>query len=516
MKNNIKLSALALALAAFGFSACSEEFLEVDNPTQLPLEEYFSDPDKLQSAIASAYAPLHWFDYNAHKDCSYADPVLIADLLSDQVFVGGGNSTDQPPLQKINNWASDANNTPVSLWDDCYSGIKRCNDCLNYLENYTGSNKAQLIAEVYTLRAYYYNVLWKFWGNIPYYDGTDEYPSPSVDNDYKAPQLSASEAYNQIIKYLELAIDEASFPSTQKSGEEGHVTKAVAKMLFSDFVLYQKDQSRYSTALTYMDDVIAEYPLESDFAKIFTEEGEWCSESIFEINYAKVGTRDWYDNDRVAAGTVLPAMLGPAEGIDDVSGGWGFGAIKESAWDLFADGDQRREASIVDARGKASSGRYQATFLYNSKYAPRAVNLASSGDPNLSYGNNRRVFRSAEAYLNAAELSAKLGNGKAEGYLNSLRKARGVSYTGSTIKDIVDEAGREFVGEGKRFFIIVRNDGEDGISAENILVGAANDNSGKYTYTAEQLNQNGSFSMSKKYLAIPQEELSADPNLKQN
>ncbi|MBO4372013.1 MAG: RagB/SusD family nutrient uptake outer membrane protein [Bacteroidales bacterium] len=517
MKNNIKLSAMALALATIGFSACSEDFLEVENPTQLSLEEYFSDPEKLQSSVTAAYAPLHWFDYNAHKDCSYADPTFIADILSDQVFIGGGSSTDQPPLQRINNWASDAQNTPVSLWDDCYSGVKRCNDCLGYLESFTGSNKNQLIAEIYTLRAYYYNILWKFWGNIPYYDGTEEFPSPSVDNGYTAVQLSPADSYAQIIKYLELAINEPTFPSTQKSGEEGHATKAFAKMLYADYVLYQKDNSKYATALGYMDDVIAEYPLESDYSKIFTEAGEWCSESIFEINYAKVGTRDWYDNDRVAAGTVLPAFLGPAEEIPGVcNSGWGFGAIKVSVWDLFTDGDKRRDASIIDARGIASSGRYQCTFLYNGKYAPRAENLAASGDPNLSYGNNRRVFRSAEAYLDAAELSAKLGNGKEGLYLNALREARGGSYTGSSLADIVEEAAREFVGEGKRFFILMRNDGEQGINASQILVGAAHDNSGKYTYTSEQLAQNGKFAEHNKYLAIPQEEISADKNLKQN
>ena len=517
MKSNIKITASILALASLGLSACSEDFLEVENPTQLSLEEYFSDPENLQSSITAAYAPLHWFDYNAHKDCSYADPVFIADIMSDQVFVGGGSSTDQPPLQRINNWASDAQNTPVSLWDDCYSGIKRCNDCLGYLETFTGSNKNKLIAEVYTLRAYYYNILWKFWGNIPYYDGTAEYPSPSVDNGYTAAQLSASDAYAQIIKYLEKAISEPSFPSKQTHGEEGHATKAFAKMLYADYVLYQKDKDKYSTALAYMDDVIAEYPLESDYAKIFTESGEWCSESIFEINYVKVGTRDWYNNDRVAAGTVLPAFLGPAEAIEGVcSSGWGFGAIKESVWDLFTEGDQRRDASIIDARGKASTGRYQCTFLYNAKYAPRAENLAASGDPNLSYGNNRRVFRSAEAYINAAELSAKLGNGKAEGYLTTLRTARGGSYSGSTMADIIEEAAREFVGEGKRFFFVVRNDGENGINASDILKGAAHDKSGKYTYSSEQLAQNGKYDGHNKYLAIPQEELSADQNLKQN
>ena len=292
MKNNIKLSAMALALATIGLIACSEDFLDVENPTQLTLEEYFSDPEKMQSSITAAYAPLHWFDYNAHKDCSYADPVLIADFMSDQMFVGGSNSTDQPALQKIGNWSADANNTPVSLWDDCYSGVKRCNDCINYLNSFEGSTKNQWLAEVYTLRAYYYNILWKFWGNIPYYEGNEEFPSPSVDNGYSAKQLSPSESYAQIIKYLELAINEPTFPSTQTAGEEGHATKAFAKMLYSDFVLYQRDKDRYSTALGYMDDVIAEYPLEKDYAKIFTEAGEWCSESIFEINYVKIGSRD--------------------------------------------------------------------------------------------------------------------------------------------------------------------------------------------------------------------------------
>lgn len=520
MKNNIILTAGVLALTTIGLSACSDDFLDVENPTQLSLEEYFAIPENMQSSVTAAYAPLHWFDYNAHQDCSYADPTFIADIMTDQVFCGGGASSDQPPLQKIGNWASDAQNTPVSLWDDCYSGIKRCNDCLSYLENYNESDKNQLTAEIYTLRAYYYNILWKFWGNIPYFDGTSDYPSPSVDNNYTAKQLDAADAYAQIIKYLELAIAENSFPSTQKSGEEGHATKAFAKMLYADFVLYQKDQSKYSTALTYMDDVIAEYPLESDFAKIWTEEGEWCSESIFEINYAKNGARDWYDNDRVAAGTVYPAFLGPDKPIDGIcNGGWGFGPIKPAVWDLFDAADKRRDASIIDGRAQAVdgyTGRYQCTFLFNGKYAPRAEQLAESGDPNLSYGNNRRIYRSAEAYLNAAELSAKLGNGKADGYLSTLRAARGGSYSGSSLSDIVEEAAREFVGEGKRFFIVIRNDGEDGISAENLFVGAANDNSGKYTYTSEQLAQNGRYTATKKYLAIPYSELASDPNLKQN
>jgi hypothetical protein len=35
-------------------------------------------------------------------------------------------------------------------------------------------------------------------------------------------------------------------------GNEGHVTKAMAEMLYADVVMYQKDAARYPKALGYM------------------------------------------------------------------------------------------------------------------------------------------------------------------------------------------------------------------------------------------------------------------------
>ena len=43
-------------------TACSEDFLEVTKPDGEPLEEYYTTEERLNEALTSAYAPLHWPD----------------------------------------------------------------------------------------------------------------------------------------------------------------------------------------------------------------------------------------------------------------------------------------------------------------------------------------------------------------------------------------------------------------------------------------------------------------------
>ena len=93
--------------------------------------------------------------------------------------------------------------------------------------------------------------------------------------------------------------------------------------------MYQNDDSRYTTALKYMTDIInsGKYDLVDNYAGIFRESGEWSTESIFEINYKDdQATRNYTDNVFVAGGTVLPTMMGPdgwVDGTDGHNNGWG-------------------------------------------------------------------------------------------------------------------------------------------------------------------------------------------------
>ena len=70
-----------------------------------------------------------------------------------------------------------------------------------------------------------------------------------------------------------------------------------------------------------------DYSLATDYAGIFEESGEWCSESIYEINYiSENASRDW-GAPLLAGGTVLPTLISPnnwPSGQDGHNTGWGF------------------------------------------------------------------------------------------------------------------------------------------------------------------------------------------------
>ena len=115
--------------AAFTLCSCSDSFLEVTNPTGEPLEEYYVDDAKLNEALTSAYAPLHWPDWDG---TAYNDLTVDAEIMGDDFWVGGSSITDNQHWHKLFNFEADGNNTLATLWTDFYSGIKRCNDVIKY------------------------------------------------------------------------------------------------------------------------------------------------------------------------------------------------------------------------------------------------------------------------------------------------------------------------------------------------------------------------------------------------
>ena len=57
MKKHIIIIA-GFCAAVLTLASCSDEFLEVKNPTGEPLEEYYTTEETLNEALTSAYAPL--------------------------------------------------------------------------------------------------------------------------------------------------------------------------------------------------------------------------------------------------------------------------------------------------------------------------------------------------------------------------------------------------------------------------------------------------------------------------
>ncbi len=483
--------------------SCKEEFLEVDSASSVLIDDYYTTEDRIFEALVAAYDPLSWTDYAWGQ---YTQLNLVSDVMSDDVYVGGNDQGDLPFLHKMFNYEATPEIVCSDLWTTFYSGVKRANAVLEYMDDVqdiSESNKAFYIAEAKALRAYYYMWLWKLWGNIPYYETNLDFP-------YTTTQLTADEVYEGIITTLEDVIANGGLSIKTTSENTGRVSLAMAYMVYTEVVMYQNDESRYSTALAYMNEIIAshQYILNDDFAGIWEESGEWTKESIFEVNYFSVnGGKDW-GSAIGDGGTVYPKLIGinSLSGSDDFDGGWGFEPVRQEAYDLYEDNDQRKNGGILNfatyaaQSGATYEGRYQDTGNFLKKYLPRANgNAGYAGSADMNYNNNLRVYRYAETLLNAAELLARgvSGTGSAQTYLDEVRDRAGVGSITATVDNIIKERHLEFVGEGKRYWDLVRT----GMAA---------------TVLAPNQYRKNTWTENKKHLPIPQAEMDSDSGLTQN
>lgn len=496
---------ISVAVTAALIASSCTGWLEVENPTAQPIEEYFTTEEHLTEALVAAYDPLEWTDWS----CSQYNPInIVFEILGDNVWIGGSDRTDQ----QIWHEAADFNARPVnciaSLWTEAYSGIKRCNDCIQYIGWVPGLSEEtakSYEAQCRVLRCFYYSWIWKLWGSAVYYE-------KNLSQPYIGEQFSADQMYEKIITDLQGAIDLKSLPMKWSGDEIGKVSLATAYMLYTEMAMYQNDATRLPKALDYMKEIIESqvYSLNPDYAALWTEDGEWCSETIFDINYKSEDQVRSYDWTMGAGGTFIPQLISPNNyNNEGYMGGWGFCPVRTKTVNMFADNDARKTATCFRATASYNV-RYQDTGYFLDKYVAKEVYHGSTGASDCAFGNNIRYYRYAETLLNAAELVlAGYGSGDAEKWLNEVHgRAISGETVALTLENIKHERHLEFVGEGKRYFDLVRWG-----DAASTLVEEDDDN---FT-TASDKGRMGRWTEARKYLPIPLSEIDASNNtLKQN
>ena len=65
---------------------------------------------------------------------------------------------------------------------------------------------------------------------------------------YLADQLTVDQVYEKVVVDLESVLDSEVLPMKQPDEWAGRMTQAAASMIYADYVMYQKDQSRYGKA----------------------------------------------------------------------------------------------------------------------------------------------------------------------------------------------------------------------------------------------------------------------------
>ena len=498
------LYTIAALLLTMTVNSCGEDWLAVKSHDKNFIDDYYNTPDRIMEALVAAYDPLQWFDYGLN---TYNPVPFIYELMADDFYPGGSNNKDMETWHLMFDYKSISTNVPSTVWSIAYSGINRSNCVAKYMPDVVGiseEKKAEILAEAVVLRSWYYTQLWKLWGNIPYYETNLEFP-------YICEQSTPDQVYEKIILALDGVLSSDALPMKRTASTEiGRVTKAVAMMLYADVVMYHgKNQEHKQKALDYMETLIegTEYSLVSsvDLADMWEPAGEWSSESIFEINYTDLEANRSWDGQLVSGGTVVPQVLGArnlkGSAKYQETDCYGFFPMTLSGAAAFEEGDLRKNVTVYrpDSEGATYEARYQDTGNFLAKYCPRidGNSRRNGGDPQLNFNNNIRLYRYAETLLNAAELIAVhgcTGKGSADTYLNEVRTRAGLGTVSANAETILHERHVEFMGEGKRYWDLIR------FSQAATVLTPGNDEGGYRTQA---------WSESKKYLPIPQSEIDA-------
>jgi starch-binding outer membrane protein, SusD/RagB family len=359
-----------------------------------------------------------------------------------------------------------------TYWDDHYSLINLANTALQTADSLKLSDPASMIniGEARFLRAFSYFDLVRTFGEVPKLDFRVYEASQA-----NIPKSSVADIYALIDADLNFAAQ--NLPQKWGASYPGRLTSGAALTLHAKTYLYRQN---WSMSLGLNQQVINSnvYDLYKPYWKIFKEEAENSSESIFEIqSHVSANGVDNYGNQYATSQGVRQS---------DASGwnlGWGWNTPTDELVNSYEDKDPRRAATILFAgqSDDPSSGGYgrvlpESIFnggilfskYYNKKVYADPARQRATGLLHEAPWINMRILRYADVVLMAAEAANELGDGPlAATYLEMVRaRARDGNNTilppvPFISKDqmraaIKRERRAEFGMEGERFFDLVR------------------------------------------------------------
>ncbi len=315
---------------------------------------------------------------------------------------------------------------------------------------------------------------------------------------------TVKEDYTQVLKDLTEAINSGKLATTKTQG--GYMNLWAAKALLTRVYLTMGDNTN---ALKTAEEVInnnAGYKLwtREQYADAWLKtNGNHENEMLFE--FVVTSNKDWNDREGIAYGYGENALGGYGDVV----------ATKSFITMLQSDPKDVRNKVFYAAQDKANYDKDPKSTTDYGVYKDTTVflNKMPAVDGDFRY-SNVPILRLSEVYLSAAEAAFKLGQkGKAAQYLNEIISNRTsdsnklVNAGNITLDRIKIERRKELVGEGQRFFDAMRND-------ETIVRYTSPVDKGWHDDLDKEVQSYNRTSTSKVLLAIPQDEMDANPSLK--
>lgn len=489
-------------------SSCND-YLQEDNRSTITTDEFYATHSGYESLVNASYSTLRelYSDLNADDDnqgnvTSMQGLTLLGTDLFCVAHLADGNDVVDGyyAFTPDHDWVA-------SVFANCYKSIQLHNLALSWAEETEPFDELPTrVAEVRFIRAYMYHVLVELYGGVSIVTEAFDKPIASFERD------SEADVYAFIISELE------AIKNTLPAQAEvyGRATKAAAEHLLALAYL-----SRGYTSFAGADDfqkaednatsVIGSgnYNLLANFENIFKPGGEDNREIIFAIQFDRgsmingVGghsahawggshaavTEGWpyrhgqirptdqcflqYDaNDKRYAGSFMVNKYEPYYDFFDESKP----ANEKVITDVYP------HASIVEDPANPSPSNW--VFLEDyTVWVPSNEDWEKKNYPwvkkfddpfAVTKSDNSRdffLFRLAETYLIRAE--AKIKQGKSgDDDINAVRaRSWDVLSVGATLDDLLDERGRELMGECKRWMDLRRTGKlEERVSVHNPTV----------------------------------------------
>ena len=388
------------------------------------------------------------------------------------------------PNSKMGNYIINSISESLTLksnWGGFYSKILQVNLMIEQLENgcafLSDSKRNYYKGVAYGLRAYYYFWLYRSYGGVPL-ELTVKVTQGSVSAaDLYMERASAEETLNQIKTDVNASLS-AFDASSDKSANYYYWSKDASLMLKGEVYLWSAkvttdDPKAPHTATGSTEDLttaknalnqLTGYSLESDFGKLFSKSGKKNNKEVILSLYM--------DKDEATSGLFKTYFYHPGFNgtiVVDEEGN----ELGQDPLNLLGSALQYEEykRTLVDSYDKAD-GRRAATFFefYRKEDLAFGCNMLKFfGHSDASahyYDADIHLYRYADAILMLAEIENAL-TGKCATYINQIReRAYGENWSNefayvdgdyaANELAILKERDKEFVGEGKRWFDLLR------------------------------------------------------------
>ena len=496
---------MGCAILAASLSSCVNDWLDVAPSDGTDADAALTSSSDLAAARTGMYEALkgnsNLVDYYGQQFFVYGDVHAGDDYQYNNL--GGSNRASfyyDMNYQTASEFSSSTSSSNVA-WKSPYIVIGRANRIIAAAEGGALSDAAeakatidQYAAEAKVLRALAHFDLVRIYGKPYTEDQGASLGVPLVtgvlESNAKPARSTVAEVYTQVVKDLTEAISSNALATET---EPGYVSVWGAKAILSRVYLNMGD---YANALSVAEDIIknsgAALWTRDQYFKAWDASTPNESEFLFRLNVA--GSTD--NNDLNGIGN-----LQQRDGYKEMV------ATKKFVDMLTSDPKDVRNDMFLPATAPKEVATYGTNKVFLNKLRGQGGNLR-----NVTIVP---IIRLSEVYLTAAECAFRNNDKtKAVEYLNDLVKNRTTTEASLatvdniTLERILIERRKELIGEGQRYFDALRNN-------ETITRYTSEADKGWHkTLSKEAQSFNRDYF--KAIAAIPQAEINANPNIKQN